>query len=97
MSGCQSRTLLPSCSRHAKLQARNFLEQRVEQRHTGVVVGAGFETMLTPNLGLRLEGLSFNPDKEQYDFAASGPLPASSATFDFHRTYVRAGLSYHFN
>jgi outer membrane immunogenic protein len=71
--------------------------QEVEQRHTGVIAGGGFETMLASNLSLRIEGLTFNPGKEQYDFAASGLNGPSSATFDFHRTFVRAGISYHFN
>lgn len=71
--------------------------QRIDKTLTGVVAGGGLETMLSPHLSLRGEGLYFDPGKEQFDFAASPPYAAASATVDLSHVVWRAGLTYHFH
>ncbi|NOT71834.1 MAG: porin family protein [Hyphomicrobium sp.] len=70
--------------------------QRIDKTLTGIVVGGGLESMLSQNLSIRAEGLYFDPGKEQFDFAASPPYAAASATVDLSHVVWRAGLTYHF-
>ena len=71
--------------------------ERVDHRHFGVVAGGGYELMLSNNIILRAEGLYFGAGKQQYDYGASGTFPAVSDSFDYHKTIIRAGISYHLN
>lgn len=69
----------------------------VEQQHTGIVAGAGLETMLMPHLALRAEALYFDAGRERYDFPAANGFAAGAANYSFHDAIYRAGISYHFN
>jgi len=75
----------------------NATGERVDHRHYGVALGGGYELALPNSLIFRAEGFYFGADKQQYDFGAMGTVPAASDDFDYHKTILRAGISYHFN
>ncbi len=64
---------------------------------SGLVVGGGVETKISPQLSLRAEVIHFAPSNESVDFGVVNGTQVGVVEGDLQSTVYRAGLAYHFN